>query len=272
MKKPPKSPNITYRLAGKNLIELRVPQRGADLAEGATSPEDVSWPDDAFDLDFDEAGGDLGAGPHPEATKCLVAAAFEAAASGAVRRRLCHGQALAVLIGVPDRSWAWPVSDYFGATFGDRWRLIRPSPAHDTFAATGAVLKTEMEIASHLSTGHSVACVFSDASRVPRTMAAAADIEIRIPTPSAAVLRTAIARFTGSSLPKDKALFASEALDLPVLTTCFRPGTGPRRIALRLAQAAAALNAGWVRPGIVGTPPEDQTPTAAGPNSQEEEE
>jgi hypothetical protein len=92
MKKP--STSITYRMLPKNLAALRAsPDTVVRPIEDYRETDEIFWPNDTFEIHADEPGGD---GSPPEAIRCLVAAAFEAATSPAVRRRLHHGQALAV--------------------------------------------------------------------------------------------------------------------------------------------------------------------------------
>lgn len=73
-------------------------------------------------------------------------------------------------------------------------------------------------------------------------MVGAADLTIRLAPPTGAVVKTAIARFSGRA-PADleDAVFAE--LDLEDIVAAFRPGAGPQRIVQRLAAAAAVLRA-----------------------------
>jgi len=278
MKKNGKTPYVSFRMLPKSLAALRAAPASTSGRRRDTSPP-VFWPEDTFEFDPDE-WTDPPSGSHPDAIRCLVAAAFEAATSGALRRRLHHGQALAAVILVPTEAWVAPTEAYFGETFGDRWRLVGPSPAPAAVDAS----RVEMEIASHLTTGHCAACICADVSRVPRTLIAAADITVRIRPPPVAVLHAAIGRFTKRAAPRipsqdggggaDPAGLGSSGpgstgLDLPEIVACFRPGTGPGRIAQRLVAAATALKAHDPQPREDGRMPPTHPPADAGADSKE---
>ncbi|MHC2579164.1 hypothetical protein ACVI1J_009452 [Bradyrhizobium diazoefficiens] len=256
MKKPSKS--ITYRTLPKSLAALRAsPDAVVRPAEEHGLTNEIFWPQDSFELRDDEIGGDHG---HPEAIQCVVAAAFEAATTPAVRRRLHHGQALAAVVLVPSPFWVAPTSGHFGETFGDRWRLIRPLSVIAARRPTNA----EMVVAAELSSGQSVAGVSSDVSSLPRSLVLSADMTIRIEPPPAAVLCTAIRRFAGRAVSEDLLETCEPNLDLPDIVACFRPGSGALRIAQRLAVASVL---GRTDPGLqnfIGNPP-----AVAGANQRE---
>ncbi|WP_339039255.1 hypothetical protein WHZ78_15605 [Bradyrhizobium symbiodeficiens] len=239
MKKPSKS--ITYRMLPKNLAALRAsPEAAVRPAEEHGRTNEIFWPNDSFELRDDEAGGADG---HPEAIRCVVAAAFEAATTPAVRRRLHHSQALAAVVLVPSPFWVAPTSGHFGEVFGDRWRLIRPLSVVAERRPTNA----EMVVAAELSSGQSVAGVSADVSALPRSLVLSADMTIRIFPPPAAVLCAAIRRFAGRAVSEDLLETCDPNLDLPEIVACFRPGSGAPRIAQRLAIASAL---GRTDPGL----------------------
>ena len=229
------NPHVTYRMLPKKLSALRASEQGMGRpTEGHREADEIFWPNDAFELRSDEPDeGDS----HPEAIRCVVAAAFEAATSPAVRRRLHHGQALAVAVLVPSSFWVAPTSSHFGETFGSRWRLIRPL----SIVAGRRPTNTEAVVATELSHGQSVAGISADARALPRSLVLSADITIRIVPPSPAVLRGAIRRFTNRAATEDLLDTIGADLDLVEIVACFRPGSGPQRIAQRLVAAAAAL-------------------------------
>jgi hypothetical protein len=256
MKKPSKS--ITYRMLPKNLAALRAsPDAVARPAEEHGRTNEIFWPTDTFELRNDEAGGADG---HPEAIQCVVAAAFEAATSPAVRRRLRHGQALAVIVLVPSPFWVAPTSGHFGETFGDRWRLIRPLSVVAERRPTNA----EMVVAAELSSGQSVAGISADVSALPQSLVLSADMTIRICPPPAAVLCAAIRRFAGRALPEDLLEACDPNLDLPDIVACFRPGSGAPRIAQRLAIASALRRTHPSLQNFIASPP-----VGAGANQKE---
>lgn len=231
MKKPSK--NITYRMLPKNLAALRTsPDAMVRVADDGRQSDQIFWPNETFELRSDDRGEAV---DPPEATPCVVAAAFEAAISAAVRRRLHHGQGLAAVVLVPSPFWVAPTSSYFGETFGDRWRLIRPL----SVVVDRRPLNAEMVVAAELSSGQSVAGVSADVSALPRSLVLSADITVRIPPPSATALCAAIRRFTGRGVPEDLLEACGPNLDLPDIVACFRPGSGAPRIAQRLAVASA---------------------------------
>jgi hypothetical protein len=229
------NPHITYRMLPKKLSALRVSEQQISRPTGdGRDADEIFWPNDAFELRPDEMDeGDS----HPEAIRCVVAAAFEAATSAAVRRRLHHGQALAVAVLVPGPFWVAPTSSHFGETFGSRWRLIRPL----SIVAGRRPTNTEVIVASELSHGQSVAGISADVRALPRSLVLSADITIRIVPPSPAVLCSAIRRFTNRAATEDLLDNIGADLDLVEIVACFRPGSGPQRIAQRLVAAAAAL-------------------------------
>ncbi|GAB9167415.1 hypothetical protein BDS110ZK4_30250 [Bradyrhizobium diazoefficiens] len=238
MTKIPKKPSVVHLL----------PERPGTRRAG---PPQAVWPDEAFDLEL----GDGGSPPtHPDAFDCLAGAAFEAAVLAPLRRKLAHGQALAVTILVPTWAWSGPVAWHFGEVFGDRWRSVAPTSA-------AAAARADITVASHLASGQCVVGVSADEALFPPALVAAADIAIAIPPPSAPVLRAAIARFTGRPAPKDLVCEAG-GLDLPALATCFRPGSGAARIAGRLVGAREALRAHGIRTRKE-TPEDERAPAIA---------
>jgi len=175
----------------------------------------------------------------PEAMTALVGAALEAATSPDLRRKVRHGQALCVIVLVPTVAWVLPVSDHFRRSFGDRWlQHTRSGPNWRGLGGSSG----SSAVSGALAAGRSVVGISADVGLLPRALIGAADLTIRIGPPTAAVVKTAIGRFAGrATVELDDASLAE--LDLDDLLTAFRPGSGPARIAQRLAAASAVLRA-----------------------------
>lgn len=176
-------------------------------------------------------------GVREAAMTAVVGATFEAAASTDQRRKLRHGQAMCVIVLVPTPAWAEPVSLYYQTVFGDRW-IQRVNYGADQTEPQNRAGSTAVSLA--LAGGQSVVGISADVSLLPRTILGAADLVVRLSLPNAAVLKVAIARFAGRA-PVELDDTTLARLDLNDIVASFRPGTGPQRIAQRLAAAAAAL-------------------------------
>jgi cell division protease FtsH len=198
---------------------------------------DKSPVDENFETDPDEVAKPVPKKKRLDAMTAIVGAAFEAAVSKKVRRRLSHPRALAVVVLVPTSSWVAPTTVYFRAMFGEGWtRCVRDG-------SNRSVHKSSVgsdEVALDLSRGRCVVGLAADVGMLPAALVMSADITIRITVPTGSVLRTAITRFARRSpgiLPDGHAL----GLDLNEIVAAFRPGSGPQIIARRLATAAAVM-------------------------------
>lgn len=180
----------------------------------------------------DEDEEDVGPQRDRTAANAIVHACFEAATVPALRRKLQHRLALAVIIRVPEPEWVEAVADYFGSTFGPRWRIERDEALGGRSKADGA-----NRVAETLSDGHCVAGITSDPRRLPSPLTSTADIVIGIAPAVGRVLLTAISSFT-SSPPIDGDVALGAGLSLNELVACFRPGSGAQRIAERIATAS----------------------------------
>ncbi|UFW48186.1 MULTISPECIES: hypothetical protein [Bradyrhizobium] len=240
------SPGITVRMAPKRLVDQRCLPSGSVLIDRVfdrklgrfEEPEDEPEIEGNFYLDPEEAPPPA-RGARQEAMAAVVGAAFEAAASPDLRRKLRHGQALSVIILVPTVAWVLPVSDHFRRAFGDRWlQHTRSGPnLHGVGGSSGS-----SAVSAALSGGRSVVGISADVGLLPRALVGAADLTIRLAPPTGAVVKAAIGRFAGRApVEIDDATLAE--LDLDDLLAAFRPGTGAQRIAQRLAAATAALRA-----------------------------
>ncbi|MGY3449160.1 AAA family ATPase [Bradyrhizobium sp. USDA 4353] len=174
----------------------------------------------------------------PSATEALARTAFEAAVDARLRRRLMHGQALAVTVVVASAEWVSPIATYVRNSFGTRWRLhALTAPLRRLFLSD-----TVKEISEDLSEGRCVMCIAADESFIPENLARAADIAIRLPAPTTETVRRAIRLFTKRP-SRDIAEEAVAGLGFHDLVAALRPGTGPRTVARRLETAAAASHA-----------------------------
>jgi hypothetical protein len=237
---------ITYRMAPKRLVDQHVLPAGSVLIDQLHDRSLGRFLDPEpeiegnFYLDEEEDAASRPEGAHQDAMKAVVGAAFEAATSPDQRRRLRHGQAMCVILQVPTPAWVGPVSAYFRCVFGDRWvqqaRGASDQRGHGRPAGSSAV-------SSALSAGQSVVGISADVSLLPRTLVGAADLTIRLTHPDGSVVKTAITRFAKRRAPAEVEDFIAGELDLDDILAAFRPGSGPQRIAQRLAAAAAALRA-----------------------------
>jgi hypothetical protein len=197
--------------------------------------------EDGQDPDFDlETEEEIEEPEHnsarPDALAAVVGAAFDASVAKTVRRRLLHGQALAVVVRVPTPAWVGPVMQYFRSTFGPRWQTVARdgSIRLEHKASVGSE-----QVAHDLSRGLCVVGVAADVGILPAALVSAADITITVAAPDGAAIRTAITRFTRRS-PGGLATDHAHGLDLHHIVSAFRPGSGASRIAQRLASASAA--------------------------------
>lgn len=221
-KKPKKQKagnRIVTRWGFKRLSELK--------ADPALGPEDAELEEHQDDTEPAPPNRK----PRGTATAIVVGAAFEAATTGAVRRRLAHGQALAAIVIVPGPAWVAPVAAYVASAFGQRWCFHTRDGTDRRRDDTGSV-----EAARDLSRGLCVMGLSHDEKLLPASLRSAADIVVRIPPPDGAVLRTAIARFARRS-PGELDRGIAAGLDLPDIVASFRPGKGATNIVRRLESA-----------------------------------
>lgn len=120
-----RSPGIAVRWAEKRLVDQHCLPPGSvlidrvfDRGRGRFEDDDEPQIEGNFYLDDDETSAPDG---RPEAMTALVGAAFEAATSSDLRRKLRHGQSLCVIVLVPTAAWVLPAADHFRRSFGDRW-------------------------------------------------------------------------------------------------------------------------------------------------------
>jgi hypothetical protein len=236
-------PGIVVKMAPKRLVDHRamlgtvvidrVYNRRLGRFEGR---EDVSSIEGNFYLEPEEDRPSLADG-RLDAVTAVVGATFKAGSTRYLRRQLHHGQALCAIVQVPTPAWADPVSSYFRAAFGDRWiqRVNHGSGQTEFQDRSGS-----FEVSRVLSTGQSVVGISADVRLLPRTLVGAADLILRLAPPNSAVVKAAISSFA-SRAPVELEDSIVAGLDLDDIVAAFRPGSGPQRIAQRLAAAAAAL-------------------------------
>jgi cell division protease FtsH len=237
-------PRLAYRVIPKNLDVMRgmpstiLIDRPIDRWSRTFLDQYPRSAEPAFESDpEDEDAAPKSRAADQDAMMAVVGATFDAAVSRQIRRQIDHAKAMAVVVVVPTPAWVAPVSQHFREKFGSRWC------AYNRDGAKRAGLHAPEgsdSVAADLSRGQCVVGLAADAKLLPTTLAAAADITIRLPAPTGPVLRTAIAKFcrrSSEELPCDIAA----GLDLHDILSAFRPGTGPQRIAQRLAAGAAVV-------------------------------
>ncbi|MCA1542013.1 AAA family ATPase [Bradyrhizobium sp. NBAIM32] len=220
-KKSKKKPAIVRRLGFKRLSDQKV--------DPALGPEDAELEEQQDEAE--PAPPKRARKPRGTATAIVVGAAFEAATTGAVRRRLAHIQALAAIVIVPGPRWVAPVAAYLASEFGSRWCFHTRDGTERKRDDAGTV-----EAARDLSRGLCVMGVSHDEKLLPASLRSTADVVVRIAPPDGAVLCKAIARFAGRS-PGELDRGIAVGLDLPEIVAAFRPGKGATNVVRRLESA-----------------------------------
>ncbi|MGJ4941450.1 AAA family ATPase [Bradyrhizobium sp. HKCCYLS1011] len=172
------------------------------------------------------------------AQMALAAAAFEAATSPSVRRKLgdCK-QPVAVVIRVPTPAWVAPVAEYCQKVFGRSWMLVSRDGSDRQHRAD----KGSDAVAVQL-TKRSVLGVAADVGILPSTLVAAADLTIELES-SGMVVSDAVARFVGKPHGVDFSGLSVVGLDFPDILSTFRPRSSARKIRDRLATTSAKIGA-----------------------------
>jgi hypothetical protein len=123
-----------------------------------------------YDLDEDRSEGAQEAGPvEVDARMAIAGAAFDAATTSSVRRRLRNRKnALAVVVRMPTPAWVKPIGAYFAKAFGDAWERV----ARD---GTRRPLQRDEQgsedVARDLADGRSVVGISADLNLLPATCA-----------------------------------------------------------------------------------------------------
>ncbi|WFU41452.1 AAA family ATPase [Bradyrhizobium sp. CB82] len=168
----------------------------------------------------------------------LAAAAFEAATSPSVRRKLADSkQPIAVVVRVPTPAWVAPVADYCQKVFGRSWILIsRDGTDRQHRSDKGS------DVVAFELTKHSVVGVAADVGVLPSTLVAAADLTIELGS-SGSVVSDAVARFGGKPHNVDFSGLTVVGVDFPDILATFRSGWSARKIRDRLAVTSGRIGA-----------------------------
>ncbi|MGY4617667.1 cell division protease FtsH [Bradyrhizobium sp. USDA 4472] len=166
----------------------------------------------------------------------LAAAAFEAATSPSVRRKLADSkQPIAVVVRVPTPAWVSPVADYCRKAFGRSWMLISWDGSDRQHRADKGSDGVAIEL-----TKRSVLGVAADVGILPSTLVAAADLTIELES-SGVVVSDAVARFGGKPHGVDFSGLTVVGLDFPDILSTFRSRSSARKIRDRLATTSARI-------------------------------
>jgi hypothetical protein len=195
---------------------------------------------DVRGLEFPEALEFVVKKKRPSARCSIVASAFHAATSAAVRRQLKGKSALALIVLVPGPSWIRPVRDLFVSRFGNQWQAV------ETEALKTPQQKSDRngEVAADLARGRPVIGVAVDRNALPTALTMAADLIIRINAPNGATITRAIRMFTGQQPPAGVDENIAFGLEFHDLVAAFRANSSPAEILGRLRRAAATVNGG----------------------------
>jgi cell division protease FtsH len=242
MKTPTRHPQIGYQMLPKNLAAWRVMPASAaahyfaQLHARSEDEEPLPPLEPAFYLGPEDEGMPPSSS-YSDGMMAVVGAAFDAAVSPQIRRQIEHAKALAVVIVVPTPAWVAPMSIHFTTTFGSRWHAY--DRAGSNRLGGHQMPDASDSVAHNLSRGQCVVGLAADVRLLPAALVAGADITIRVPAPTGAVLRAAIAKFCGSCAVLPDGIAAG--LDLFQIVSAFRPGAGPKRVAQRLAAAVTVV-------------------------------
>lgn len=202
-------------------------------------PEKITEAD--FDLEeLDESGVAAIAGDDSylkcSARMAIAAAAFEAAVSPSVRRKIAARKSpTAVVIRVPTPAWVGPIGAYWSKNFGAAWKqVLRDGSDNRRHSAD----KGSDEVALEL-TERSVVGIAADARILPATLVVAADFRINIAPPCGELMAEAVARYHGKPHACDFSKISVLGLDFPDILASFRARSSPREIRKRLAAISA---------------------------------
>lgn len=165
----------------------------------------------------------------------IVAAAFRGATSGTVRRLLKEKTALALVVLVPGSSWIAPVRALFLQRFGARWQTALEA---DTKTTPQRKAEQNTDVAEYLTRGLPVIGVAAERDALPSALITAADLTIRIDTPSCVTIGRAIRMFTGRTAPTEINEKIAFGLEFHDLVAAFRANSSPAEIVERLQKAS----------------------------------
>jgi hypothetical protein len=229
-----KSSNVHQASANMEL-HVQVPAQDGDKPAGeAGLPEFDSPSDDNKKRTRKSSRGTQ------DAESAIVAAAFHAATTPAVRRRINGKDPVAVVIEVPDADWVGSVDSYLKET-SSKWLV--------TFARNGSNKTRDRrtegndDVARNLSKGWRVIGISANADiNLPATLLTVADLRIRLPPPSGAVLRDAMRRCLRGRLPKGIDDNIVAGLGIHDYISAMRSGSTPTQALERLRAAKARHN------------------------------
>jgi cell division protease FtsH len=174
-----------------------------------------------------------------DARTAIIASAFEAATTAAVRRRLYGKRPVVAVVQVPSISWVKAVEEVLASMAEVRFA---------SFARTGSNRLRDKpdvgndEVSGIISRGRRVVGIAVDpAAMLPATLLAAADLTIELEHPNAAVIRAAIRRCLHGRMPKNVDDEIAAGLSLDDIVACMRFGSTPAQAVERLRSAAARV-------------------------------
>jgi cell division protease FtsH len=217
-------PSVGYRSAKQaaELLRTRSVLHVADDVVGMESP--VSW-------------APVARKERPSARCAIVASAFHATTSAAIRRQLKGKSALALVVLVPGPSWIQPVRKLFVSHFGEQWQAI----ATEALKTPQQKSDRNSEVAADLASGRPVIGVAVERDALPTALTTAANLTIRISAPTGATIGRAIRMFTGRWVPSAIDEGIAAGLEFHDLVAAFRADSSPVEIIERLRKAAAAV-------------------------------
>lgn len=211
------------------------------MAADSSMPPEASESEDV-DVDNSKGRAEPATKKMVLSARCAIAAAaFHDATDARIRWKLKGKSPLALIVLVPGPSWVDPVRTLFIKRFGTQWQT-----ALETDARTTSKHKAEFnaDVATHLASGQPVVGVASACEALPSVLIAAADLTLRLDTPSGATIRRAIRMFTGqpgTAEIDEKIAFGLEFHDL---VAAFRANSSPAEIVERLRKVLPARNSG----------------------------
>jgi cell division protease FtsH len=185
---------------------------------------------------YEEAAGPA----EGNARLAIAGAAFEAATTRAMRRRLRRKQkTLAIVIKVPTAAWVQPIGAYFKSRFGD-WQHVERESSKRSFTGND---EGSAGVARDLAGGRSTVGIAADLSLLPSTLVTAADLTIEIKAPSGEFVASAIAKFSGEERRQDFSAIPLHGFDFPDFLAAFRKQSSVEEIRGRLISVSERMKA-----------------------------
>ncbi|WP_267354142.1 MULTISPECIES: AAA family ATPase [unclassified Methylobacterium] len=199
------------------------------MAQRATTPDYVEFPEDEL-LDDEYSRATLQGLQTPQQTlaEAAIAAAFKPAG---IRRMQRPGAA--VIVEIPSPGWAADVEMIVRtlASFGTSFNRVGLSKVNDR------PIEGNGRVAEHLSRRGSVLGISTSPEMyLPSALVAAADVRVRIETPSNRIVAHVIRKATGRR-PRRLPPNAAAGLDFGEICSCIRIGSTPAECVRRLASA-----------------------------------